>query len=201
MPQRTAFSDPGLIPKASADGTWQGCGFAKDCAPEPRRLCLNNVWIRQDFCTTCHAWRPPRSKHFGLSGFCVRRFDHFCRALGTVVGQGNYRSFLALLHCVILLNTCAVLLLLLRVWPARGSYWKTVLWDSPDLLLALGYALLWLLFAVPVAALHWWLVFNNLTTNEYVRNYYGPRGSKGLQNPFDKGCVMNIHELCCAVGE
>lgn len=88
---------------------------------------------------------PPRSKHFGQSGFCVKRFDHFCYVLGAVVGEGNYRPFVLLLHCLVLFNAQAVPVILLGVLPARrladaSAGWSGCLLASPDALLGLCYA-------------------------------------------------------------
>ena len=41
--------------------------------------------------------RPPRAKHSRLYGAMVRVFDHDCIWIGSAVGGGNHRSFLAML--------------------------------------------------------------------------------------------------------
>lgn len=44
-------------------------------------------------CSTCKIPKPARSKHCGLSGHCVAKFDHFCPWINNAIGEWNYRYF------------------------------------------------------------------------------------------------------------
>jgi len=48
------------------------------------------------YCRTCRVWRPDRASHCARCGHCVRRFDHHCPVVGTCIGEGNMRWFVAL---------------------------------------------------------------------------------------------------------
>ena len=48
--------------------------------------------VRQ-YCVTCDVWRPPRTSHCRLCGYCMERFDHHCPVLGTCIAARNMRWF------------------------------------------------------------------------------------------------------------
>lgn len=50
----------------------------------------------------CHPFlpqciRPLRAKHDPFSGYCVRRFDHYCPIVDNAVGEGNQGYFFMVL--------------------------------------------------------------------------------------------------------
>jgi len=69
---KTAFTDPGIIPRCSNR-------LSKDTIP-PRYqdICLDGKMVRLKFCMTCKIIRPPRSYHCPICDNCVERFDHHC---------------------------------------------------------------------------------------------------------------------------
>lgn len=49
------------------------------------------------FCKTCQIYRPPRSFHCSICGFCVEVHDHHCPWMGTCIGKRNTRYFVLFL--------------------------------------------------------------------------------------------------------
>lgn len=72
---KTAFTDPGIIPRCSrsASEDWK---FSMP--PRYQDICIDGRIVRLKFCTTCKIIRPPRSFHCPICDNCVERFDHHC---------------------------------------------------------------------------------------------------------------------------
>lgn len=66
---RTAFMDPGILPRARASA---GSG------PPVRRVLMNGEPVCLKYCRTCRLWRPPRCVHCARCNNCVDSFDHHC---------------------------------------------------------------------------------------------------------------------------
>ncbi|KAF6768645.1 hypothetical protein AHF37_03404 [Paragonimus kellicotti] len=119
---RTAFSDPGIIPRATtAEAEWtkmsiatgelqtDGPGdFAHD-ANDPtvrtytpgshtRHILVRDHLVRVNFCHSCRFFRPPRASHCSTCDNCVDRFDHHCPWVGNCVGRRNYRYFILFIY-------------------------------------------------------------------------------------------------------
>lgn len=99
----TALSDPGVV-----------------CAKDDRSSHIVDAARRgalrdKDFCPTCLIQRPARAKHDPTLKRCVRRFDHYCPFVATVVGERNYRFFYAFLVCCVLAISLHLVVVLPRV--------------------------------------------------------------------------------------
>jgi len=96
----TALSDPGVV-----------------CADDDRAAKIVDLARRdrlneKTFCPTCLIQRPARAKHDPTLKRCVRRFDHYCPFVATVVGERNYRYFYAfLVFCVLAISLHLLLVL------------------------------------------------------------------------------------------
>ncbi|KXJ16390.1 putative palmitoyltransferase ZDHHC14 [Exaiptasia diaphana] len=84
---RAAFSDPGIVPRASAEEAayiektletpaTEGQGYRPP--PRTKEITVNGQTIKLKFCFTCKIFRPPRASHCSMCDNCVERFDHHC---------------------------------------------------------------------------------------------------------------------------
>ena len=94
---RACRMDPGVVTPANAD---------KLCELYP----WDEIMFTKQLCRTCNVVKPARSKHCGLCGVCVSRFDHHCIWINNCVGVGNHRWFLGFLffHTVLCLYGASV---------------------------------------------------------------------------------------------
>ena len=88
---RTSFSDPGVVPRASADevaftereierNTCANLNSPESrTSPRIKEITVRNQKIQLKYCITCKMFRPPRTSHCSLCDNCVERFDHHCR--------------------------------------------------------------------------------------------------------------------------
>jgi len=52
---------------------------------------------KQRYCKTCNIWREPDVAHCNDCGFCMKRMDHHCPAMGSCVAAYNHRFFVLFL--------------------------------------------------------------------------------------------------------
>lgn len=100
-----AFSSPGYVARGSREA------FAAR-VDEVLATGKDGMLLPAEFCFSCLAPRPPRSKHCSSADRCVLRFDHYCPFLVNNVGLKNNRSLVILSAAVPL----AVVLFLRAVW-------------------------------------------------------------------------------------
>jgi|LauGreDrversion4_2_1035121.scaffolds.fasta_scaffold402899_3 palmitoyltransferase ZDHHC9/14/18 len=83
---KTAFSDPGIIPRRIFKIYFKN--------KKKFRLVNQKGYItRYKICKTCNIIKPQRSSHCPDCDNCVERFDHHCPWLGSCVGKRNYKYF------------------------------------------------------------------------------------------------------------
>ena len=125
------------------------------------------------YCRTCKIWRPPRAAHCTECGYCIRRFDHHCGAVGNCVGQDNHRWF------ILFLCACSALVIILLVasisrlrdmgWPTNSTSWLGAhVYFLIACVFIYGYMSCLSFFAVS----HCCIWFMDVTTKELIR----PRG-------------------------
>jgi len=165
--------------------------------PYARYLLINNITVKQKFCSTCNIYRPPRSKHCAFCDNCVLRFDHHCTWLGNCVGLHNYRFFVCLIYSATLFLMMAIYVtssIFNHMADSRHSdkcglvAWIITMPEEPALIVLLLYCLFLLVAVLLLSIYHTVISCQNLTTNEHVKNYY-------KENPFDFGWKNNVRQI------
>jgi palmitoyltransferase len=49
------------------------------------------------WCDSCHNWKPDRAHHSTQQGRCVRRMDHFCPYAGGIISETSHKFFVQFL--------------------------------------------------------------------------------------------------------
>jgi len=191
-----SLSNPGIVPRDLGPGTDREDGLLTWANTRTRYIMLNKVELKQKYCTSCHIYRPPRSKHCALCDNCVLRFDHHCVILGACVGLHNYRWFLLLIYSANVHITIAMVVsfsLISRIISENSfGFVDTIeiLFEDFALTAFLVYTLVIFLATIILALYHTGITSRNLSTNEHVKNYY-------KENPFDQGALHNFQHTCC----
>ncbi|XP_033095948.1 probable palmitoyltransferase ZDHHC14 isoform X1 [Anneissia japonica] len=203
---RTSFSDPGVIPRASADeeaaterqieAQTQQTGTYR---PPPRfkEVVINGQTIKLKYCFTCKIFRPPRSSHCSLCDNCVENFDHHCPWVGNCVGKRNYRYFYLFIVSTTILSifvfACNVTHLVLR--SQEGSFLDAIKYTPASLIEAvISFGAVWSVFGL--ASFHTYLVCKSQTTNEDIKGTWSTKRQRDNFNPFSHGNAINN---CCVV--
>ena len=140
------------------------------------------LYLPHQQCPTCALPKPARSKHCGVCGACVHRFDHHCIWINQCVGYGNHRYFLLFLATNAAFTAYAsfVLASMLRYalfhsptsrhFPQSAHFYlhyTVAVHSTPAGLLLLASSLCLLLTGF--TAYHLYLSLRNVTTNEAAK--------------------------------
>uniref|UniRef100_A0A2C9K459 Palmitoyltransferase n=1 Tax=Biomphalaria glabrata TaxID=6526 RepID=A0A2C9K459_BIOGL len=198
---RTSFSDPGVIPRASAEeaaemerqnevanpnspGTYRP-------PPRTKEVVIKGQVIKLKYCFTCKIFRPPRASHCSLCDNCVERFDHHCPWVGNCVGRRNYRYFylfiLSLSLLCIYIFACVLTNLILR---AQEDNFLTAMKDSPASVIEALVCFFSIWSVVGLAGFHSYLTASELTTNEDIKGTFTAKRGQDNFNPFSKGTLF-----------
>lgn len=192
-----SFVNPGIIPRNETIPKELNLDIRG--LPSHRFLRINNITVKQKFCSTCRILRPPRSKHCSFCDNCVLRFDHHCTWLGNCVGLHNYRYFVCLIYsATFFLAECIYVVFCIFDKLTQEKYgpdsdfidWFVTVWEEPILIVFLFYCLFLMVAVLLLSIYHTVISLQNLTTNEHVRNYY-------KENPFDFGGFLNCRQIYC----
>lgn len=203
---RTAFSDPGIIPRANVD---EAAYIEKTLAPQtnepgvyrpPARqmdVDVKGQLIKLKYCFTCKIFRPPRASHCSMCDNCVERFDHHCPWVGNCVGKRNYRYFYLFLvslsvHCIFILACDIAHLVLL----SQEISFIDALKQTPTSALVVVITFFSVWSVAGLAGFHTYLVSSNLTTNEDIKGTWAAKRGERNENPYSEGSVLGN---CCAV--
>eukprot|EP00794_Sanderia_malayensis_P000124 gene124-735_t len=185
---KTAFMDPGIIPRASCEES----SFIEkslevpipdpaNYRPPPRtqEIYVKGQAMKLKYCFTCKIFRPPRASHCSMCDNCVERFDHHCPWVGNCVGKRNYRYFYLFLVSLSLLCVyifaCVIAHLVFSV-VCFFSVWSVV----------------------GLAGFHTYLVTSNLTTNEDIKGTWAAKRGEPNVNPYSSGSSFgNCAEVVC----
>ncbi|XP_057307130.1 palmitoyltransferase ZDHHC14-like isoform X1 [Hydractinia symbiolongicarpus] len=198
---RTAFSDPGIIPRASAD---EAAYIEKSLAaptvepgvyrPPARQIDveIKGQVIKLKYCFTCKIFRPPRASHCSMCDNCVERFDHHCPWVGNCVGKRNYRYFylflVSLSFLCVYIFACNVAHLVLR--SNKKNSFLDALKETPTSALVSIICFFSVWSVVGLAGFHTYLVSSNLTTNEDIKGTWAAKRGEKNENPYSRGSVL-----------
>jgi len=209
---RTAWSDPGIIPRA----TPEEAAFIEKLSrenqidddvkpgyrPPPRfqEVIINGVPIKLKYCFTCKIFRPPRASHCSLCDNCVENFDHHCPWVGNCVGKRNYKYFFLFvssltLLCVYIFAFSVVHIVLLS--KHEGSF-VNALQKSPGSVVEVFICFFSVWSVTGLTGFHSYLIAFSLTTNEDIKGTWSRKRNQTAVNPFDHGGILRncAYTLC-----
>ncbi|XP_049292973.1 palmitoyltransferase app isoform X2 [Anopheles funestus] len=207
---RTAFSDPGIIPRASQD---EAAYIEKQIEvpnslnsptyrppPRTKEVFVKGQTVKLKYCFTCKIFRPPRASHCSLCDNCVDRFDHHCPWVGNCVGKRNYRFFymfivsLAFLAVFIFSCTTTHIVMLLK----EDTQFIDVVKRTPSsvIIAIICFCSVW--SVIGLAGFHTYLTTSDQTTNEDIKGSFSSKGGQQAINPYSQGniCLNCFHILC-----
>ncbi|XP_053661961.1 uncharacterized protein LOC128711121 [Anopheles marshallii] len=207
---RTAFSDPGIIPRASQD---EAAYIEKQIEvpnslnsptyrppPRTKEVFVKGQTVKLKYCFTCKIFRPPRASHCSLCDNCVDRFDHHCPWVGNCVGKRNYRFFymfivsLAFLAVFIFSCTTTHIVMLLK----EDTQFIDVVKRTPSsvIIAIICFCSVW--SVIGLAGFHTYLTTSDQTTNEDIKGSFSSKGGQQAINPYSQRniCLNCFHILC-----
>lgn len=205
----TAFSDPGIIPRARPDEAAYTEQFIIDhydngssqqrSRPPPRtkEIFVNGQPVKIKYCFTCLMFRSPRASHCSVCDNCVDCFDHHCPWVGNCVGRRNYRYFYMFiisfsLLCIYVLACSLTHLILLAKESSIIEACKTT--PASVCIFCICFISVWSILGL--AGFHTFLTAVNLTTNEDLKGIYSR--DTGIKNPYSGSIFQNCLTTLCS---
>ncbi|XP_003739158.2 palmitoyltransferase ZDHHC18 [Galendromus occidentalis] len=208
---RTSFSDPGIIPRATAEEAAHiekqievpngQTGTPLRPPPRTKEVTIHGETVKLKYCFTCKIFRPPRASHCSLCDNCVDRFDHHCPWVGNCVGRRNYRYFftfiISLAALCIFIFSCVVTRLIYE--SRRNESLPDTLRENPASCVELIICFFSIWSILGLAAFHTYLTTANQTTNEDIKGMFSSRRGQHVRNPYSLGsCWANCGAVLCA---
>jgi len=210
---RTAWSDPGIIPRnldpspptedlevVGRNNVHNNSNYPYSrSVPLLKDIKINGQTFRLKYCDTCRIYRPPRCSHCRQCDNCVETEDHHCIWLNNCIGRRNYRTFFtfiatATVLCFYVLGFCLAHLFLLMKESSIGFVAAIMIAPISFMLVLLAFFLMWSVGGL--TGYHLYLICNNLTTHEQLRAPLARRN--GVKNPFDfKSMFYNCLWVLC----
>lgn len=207
---RTSFSDPGIIPRATAD---EAADIEKQIEvpngsnsptyrppPRTKEIVIKGQSIKLKYCFTCKIFRPPRASHCSLCDNCVDRFDHHCPWVGNCVGRRNYRYFymfiVSLSFLCVFIFSCAITHLILL---SKDGTFLTAIRSSPTSVIVgvICFFSVWSILGL--AGFHTYLTTSNQTTNEDIKGSFSSKRGQNNVNPYSLGSLChNCFGVLCS---
>jgi palmitoyltransferase ZDHHC9/14/18 len=149
-------------------------------------ITLKGQKIPLKYCETCRTIRDIRSMHCSICGFCIKKHDHHCGFVANCIGEKNAKKFVYFLTSIIIHSLSLFI-------PCAVTYSKMDLNMKTDVEHSITLAILCMsaIFFLGMSAFlifHLYLISNNRTTNEHIRNQYD-------KNLFNEGCSENFKEV------
>ncbi|KAI3863175.1 hypothetical protein MKW98_015633 [Papaver atlanticum] len=183
--------DPGIIPRNASLASLNDAQLRRI---KSRKLVINGIEVRLKFCRICRIYRPPRSSHCTICDNCVEKFDHHCPWIGQCIGLRNYRFYL-------MFTTSALIFFIYifafscrkinrRILETRLWFFRTIS-SCPEAFALASFCFVAVWFVCGIVCFHVYLVMKNQTAYENLR-----RRHVDSPNPFNKGILRNIKEVC-----
>nr|CAD2165657.1 unnamed protein product [Meloidogyne enterolobii] len=201
---RAAFTDPGIIPRASAAEISE-YNLIKKMAktPEERELLnerivnINGCGVLVKFCITCKIFRPPRSSHCSICDNCVLNFDHHCPWIGNCVGARNFRHFYLFITFVAVTSFFAIICICLHFYLVMaekdGAFLDSLLDNPIPVVLILPFLASFIGVTMMIYD-HTPLVLKGITSYEDYKCTFDY-----VRNPFDAGSrSKNLKKALCS---
>lgn len=200
---KSAFSDPGIVPRLTHDEDEALTNESGVQGPEargagrglvmPRDVHVRNELVKVKYCKTCRLFRPPRAVHCSVCDNCVLAFDHHCPWIGNCVGRLNYRYFVTFIFSTSAL--CLTVLVLagmhmFAIMNARDIDLGLALIAAPQDTFLCLYTPMVLMMVAGLGCFHCGLIIDGATSNENLK--YIPHAHYSL------GCWRNAAVACCA---
>ncbi|CAH8606662.1 unnamed protein product [Schistosoma bovis] len=220
---RTAFTDPGIIPRATRPevewtelsiSTGDVSGNDSNNKSEhdvnavrtyppgarTRQILIGDHLVKINYCHSCRIFRPPRASHCSSCDNCVERFDHHCPWIGNCVGQRNYRYFILFIYSLsiyclyILVFSIVNLILLYEKYEDIIMAIKISPASIIDILIT--FSAMWTVFGL--SGYHTSLVCRGFSTHEDIRHFPRIVKQAGHKNPYShKNMFYNyVYTLC-----
>lgn len=206
----TAFSDPGIMPRAPDHAEQYDVRTKSFRTKQPPRyfdLVLRGHPFKLKYCTTCNIYRPPRCTHCSVCENCIERFDHHCPWIGNCIGRRNYWlfysfvSFTGSMNVFVMVTSVAHLTLLCVEYRldgfSGGDSLVHALRQAPITAAVLIYAIVIIWFTVGLCMYHNYLVATNQTTYEQIKGIHNSGVFSAPSNPFHLGFAGNFFDIIC----
>ncbi|XP_060607956.1 palmitoyltransferase ZDHHC14-like [Ruditapes philippinarum] len=183
----TAFTDPGILPRATAYDIEKQEEINYKTDDNGSRYTETDIKGRvfqQQYCRTCKIYRPPRSSHCSVCDNCVERFDHHCPFLSNCIGKRNYKHYFILLiianvlSCYVIGCNVAVISFRAQEYPINEAFMKSI----PSVIEGILCLLILLTGLLCLVVYHTRLVCREETTNESLKDTFANN-----INPFSQG--------------
>ncbi|XP_042893563.1 palmitoyltransferase ZDHHC18-like isoform X2 [Penaeus japonicus] len=207
----TSFSDPGIIPRATAEEAIYtekqievpNSGNVPSYRPPPRtkEITVRGVTVKLKYCFTCKIFRPPRASHCSICDNCVERFDHHCPWVGNCVGKRNYRYFylfiISLAFLCVFIFSCVIAHLVIFMNKEDETFMVAIQKNPASVIEGvICFFSVWSILGL--AGFHTYLTTSNQTTNEDIKGSFTARRGQANFNPYGYGnfCLNCLAVLC-----
>eukprot|EP01083_Nonionella_stella_P058986 154406_1 len=184
----TTFTEPGIIPRAPK-GTF--CPQNENPYLNAPKIEVEGRLFALSYCSTCHIYRPPRTKHCRVCDNCVEEFDHHCQFVANDIGRRNYRyffGFVFLCGLVVFTIFVASLGILIYDWVTDGFFELLTVDNIVSMYLVVVSVMC--SGVIMLCRFHCYLLSRGTTTNEYIKGYFGNRAPQDKPSLF-----MNLFAL------
>ncbi|CAF1299924.1 unnamed protein product [Rotaria sordida] len=203
---RTAFTDPGILPRATPDEILylEKSDNSQNVALSGRVMEIqmySGHRIQLKYCQTCKIFRPPRVSHCSLCDACIANFDHHCPWVGNCVGLRNYRYFYLFLFSLSILCVYIFVFNIINI-VLRAQDASTVadaIRETPATIVEALVCFISIWSVIGLWGYHTYLICRSVTTNEDIKDTWNlPRSDVNLTNPFSHGNpLLNCFSTLC----